>query len=76
MDTCPSGDGVVTVAPSQAAHCASTFLYCVRPRISPGSRCTVRIGEAAAAADMTTKTLRFYEQQGLLPPVHLSLIHI
>jgi MerR family copper efflux transcriptional regulator len=30
----------------------------------------VRIGEAAAAAGMTTKTLRFYEQQGLLPPAH------
>jgi DNA-binding transcriptional MerR regulator len=30
----------------------------------------VRIGEAAAAAGMTTKALRFYEQQGLLPPVH------
>ncbi|MCD0184770.1 MerR family DNA-binding transcriptional regulator, partial [Micrococcus luteus] len=31
---------------------------------------TVRIGEAAAAAGMTTKALRFYEQHGLLPPVH------
>ncbi|MDO5368322.1 heavy metal-responsive transcriptional regulator [Kocuria sp.] len=30
----------------------------------------MRIGEAAAAAGMTTKTLRFYEQQGLLPPAH------
>ncbi|MFC4904146.1 MULTISPECIES: heavy metal-responsive transcriptional regulator [Kocuria] len=30
----------------------------------------MRIGEAAAAADMTTKALRFYEQQGLLPSVH------
>ena len=28
----------------------------------------MRIGEAAAAAGMTTKTLRFYEAQGLLPP--------
>ena len=28
----------------------------------------MRIGEAAAAAGMTTKALRFYEQQGLLPP--------
>lgn len=27
----------------------------------------MRIGEAAAAAGMTTKTLRFYEQQGLVP---------
>lgn len=27
----------------------------------------VRIGEAAAAAGMTTKTLRFYEDSGLLP---------
>jgi MerR family transcriptional regulator, copper efflux regulator len=27
----------------------------------------VRIGEAAAATGMTTKTLRFYEEQGLLP---------
>lgn len=26
------------------------------------------IGEAAAAAGMTPKTLRFYEEQGLLPP--------
>lgn len=30
----------------------------------------MRIGEAAAAADMTTKALRFYEQQRLLTPVH------
>lgn len=30
----------------------------------------MRIGEAAAAAEMTTKALRFYEQQGLLAPVH------
>lgn len=28
----------------------------------------MRIGEAAAAAGMTTKTLRFYEERGLLPP--------
>lgn len=28
----------------------------------------MRIGEAAAAAGMTTKTLRFYEDRGLLPP--------
>ncbi|WP_306971883.1 heavy metal-responsive transcriptional regulator [Arthrobacter oryzae] len=27
----------------------------------------MRIGEAAAAAGMTTKTLRFYEDSGLLP---------
>lgn len=27
----------------------------------------MRIGEAAAAAGMTTKTLSFYEEQGLLP---------
>ncbi|ACL42460.1 heavy metal-responsive transcriptional regulator [Pseudarthrobacter chlorophenolicus] len=30
----------------------------------------MRIGEAAAAAGMTTKTLRFYEDRGLLPPAH------
>ncbi len=29
----------------------------------------VRIGELAEAAGTTTKTLRFYEDQGLLPPV-------
>lgn len=28
----------------------------------------MRIGEAAAAAGTTTKTLRFYEGRGLLPP--------
>lgn len=28
----------------------------------------MRIGEAAAAVGMTTKALRFYENQGLLPP--------
>jgi MerR family transcriptional regulator, Zn(II)-responsive regulator of zntA len=28
----------------------------------------VRIGELAAATGITTKTLRFYEQGGLLPP--------
>jgi DNA-binding transcriptional MerR regulator len=28
----------------------------------------VRIGELAAKAGMTTKTLRFYEEKGLLPP--------
>ena len=28
----------------------------------------MRIGELAEAANTTTKTLRFYEQQGLLPP--------
>lgn len=27
----------------------------------------MRIGEAATAAGMTTKTLRFYEDRGLLP---------
>lgn len=32
----------------------------------------MRIGEAAAAAGMTTKALRFYEQQGLLPPAERS----
>ena len=51
----------------------------------------MRIGEAAAAVGMTTKALRFYENQGLLPPAEraangyrdytdetldLSLIHI
>lgn len=30
----------------------------------------MRIGEAAAAAGMTTKTLRFYEDRGLLPAPH------
>lgn len=29
----------------------------------------MRISEAAGAAGMTTKTLRFYEEQGLLPAV-------
>ena len=29
----------------------------------------MRIGEAAAAAGTTTKTLRFYEERGLLPQV-------
>lgn len=33
-------------------------------------RCIVRIGEAAAATGMTTKTLRFYEDRGLLPAAH------
>ncbi|WP_299166225.1 heavy metal-responsive transcriptional regulator [uncultured Arthrobacter sp.] len=28
----------------------------------------MRIGEAATAANITTKTIRFYEQAGLLPP--------
>ena len=28
----------------------------------------MRIGETAAAVGMTTKALRFYEKQGLLPP--------
>ena len=28
----------------------------------------MRIGELAEAAGTTTKTLRFYEDQGLLPP--------
>lgn len=28
---------------------------------------TVRIGEVAAAANLSTKTLRYYEEQGLLP---------
>lgn len=30
----------------------------------------MRIGEAAAATGMTTKTLRFYEDRGLLPSPH------
>ena len=30
----------------------------------------MRIGELAAAAGTTTKTLRFYEESGLLPPTH------
>jgi MerR family Zn(II)-responsive transcriptional regulator of zntA len=30
----------------------------------------MRIGELAAAAGTTTKTLRFYEAAGLLPPPH------
>jgi MerR family copper efflux transcriptional regulator len=33
-------------------------------------RCIVRIGEAAIATGMTTKTLRFYEDRGLLPTAH------
>ncbi|MEO8222809.1 MAG: heavy metal-responsive transcriptional regulator [Specibacter sp.] len=32
----------------------------------------MRIGEAAAAAGMTAKTLRFYEEGGLLPAVKRS----
>lgn len=32
----------------------------------------MRIGEAAAAAGMTTKTIRFYEDRGLLPPAERS----
>jgi MerR family copper efflux transcriptional regulator len=32
----------------------------------------MRIGEAAAAAGMTTKALRFYEERGLLPHVGRS----
>lgn len=32
------------------------------------TRCRVRIGEAAQAAGMTSKALRFYEEHGLLPP--------
>lgn len=32
----------------------------------------MRIGEAAAAVGMTTKALRFYEEQGLLPPAERS----
>ncbi|HEY1156834.1 MAG TPA: MerR family DNA-binding transcriptional regulator, partial [Arthrobacter sp.] len=32
----------------------------------------MRIGEAAAAAGMTTKTLRFYENSGLLPAAKRS----
>lgn len=32
----------------------------------------MRIGEAAAAAGMTTKALRFYEKQNLLPPAERS----
>jgi DNA-binding transcriptional MerR regulator len=32
----------------------------------------MRIGEAAAAAGMTTKTLRFYEDSGLLPAAKRS----
>ncbi len=31
------------------------------------TRCMVRIGEAAQAAGMTSKALRFYEEHGLLP---------
>lgn len=30
----------------------------------------MRIGEAATATGMTTKTLRFYEDRGLLPTAH------
>ncbi|QOI65906.1 heavy metal-responsive transcriptional regulator (plasmid) [Arthrobacter sp. TES] len=32
----------------------------------------MRIGEAAAAVGMTTKTIRFYENRGLLPPAERS----
>jgi MerR family copper efflux transcriptional regulator len=32
----------------------------------------MRIGEAAAAAGMTAKTLRFYEERGLLPATERS----
>ncbi|MCW2131695.1 heavy metal-responsive transcriptional regulator [Arthrobacter sp. VKM Ac-2550] len=32
----------------------------------------MRIGEAAAAVGMTTKTIRFYEDRGLLPPSERS----
>lgn len=32
----------------------------------------MRIGEAAAAVGMTTKTIRFYEDRGLLPPAERS----
>jgi DNA-binding transcriptional MerR regulator len=32
----------------------------------------MRIGEAAAAAGMTAKALRFYEERGLLPPAGRS----
>lgn len=32
----------------------------------------MRIGEVAAAAGMTTKTIRFYEDRGLLPPAERS----
>lgn len=30
----------------------------------------MRIGELAEASGTTTKTLRFYEEQGLVPPAH------
>ena len=36
--------------------------------INRSDGCIVRIGEAAVATGMTTKTLRFYEDRGLLPP--------
>lgn len=32
----------------------------------------MRIGETAAAAGITTKTIRFYEDRGLLPPTERS----
>lgn len=32
----------------------------------------MRIGETAAAAGMTPKTIRFYEERGLLPPAERS----
>lgn len=32
----------------------------------------MRIGEVAAAVGMTTKTIRFYEDRGLLPPADRS----
>lgn len=32
----------------------------------------MRIGEAAAAVGMTAKTIRFYEDRGLLPPAERS----
>lgn len=65
MNTAPSGDEVVPVGSGRALR---QLLYRGRSKINPGSRYPVRIGEAAAAAGMTTKALRFYEQQGLLAP--------
>ncbi|MDU7512700.1 MAG: MerR family DNA-binding transcriptional regulator, partial [Corynebacterium sp.] len=32
----------------------------------------MRIGEVADAAGITTKTIRFYEDRGLLPPAERS----